>query len=61
MNDNMFLQILRKLKKKSDDEETLLQKATNSFLLQPNILGIGINLNNLIKKLFAKDKKRGNS
>ncbi len=60
-SEDEILQILRKLKEKSDNEETLLQKATNSVLLQPNIMGFGINLNVLIKKLFAKDKKRDKS
>ena len=57
-SEDEVLQILRKLKEKSDNEETLLQKATNTILLQPNIMGFGINLNNLIKKLFDKDKKK---
>jgi small GTP-binding protein len=59
-SEDEVLQILKDLKEKSDNEETLLQKATNSILLQPNIMGFGINLNNLIKKLFDKDKKKGN-
>jgi hypothetical protein len=57
-SEDEILQILRKLKEKSDNEETLLQKATNSVLLQPNIMGFGIDLNNLIKKMFEKNKKK---
>jgi small GTP-binding protein len=49
-----MLQILRKLKDQSDseDEESLLKKANEIIQLQPNFLGIGVNLNKLIKKLF---------
>jgi small GTP-binding protein len=49
-----ILNILRKLKEKYDTEETLLQKANDVFEIKPSLLGIGININNLIKKLFNK-------
>jgi internalin A len=52
-----ILQILRKLKEDSDNRETLLKKANEIISLQPNIMGIGINLNNLIKKLLPGKKK----
>lgn len=59
-----ILQLLRKLKSESDTEETLLQKASDAgIMLQPNIMGIGVDLNKvdlkklkgLIKKLFNKE------
>jgi hypothetical protein len=39
-------------------QETKLEKATESFLLQPNFFGIGINLNKLFKWLLGWDKKK---
>jgi len=39
-------------------QETKLEKTTNSFLLQPNIFGIGINFNNFFKWLFAWNKNK---
>ncbi|EDN67620.1 leucine-rich-repeat protein [Beggiatoa sp. PS] len=38
-------------------EETSLQKTTGSLLLQPNIFGIGLNLNNLFNWLLGRTKK----
>jgi small GTP-binding protein len=52
-----ILNILKKLKEKSDTEETLLQKANDVFEIKPSLLGIGININNLIKKLFNRKKR----
>jgi internalin A len=52
-----ILQILKKLQDKFDTEETLLKKADDFFMLQPNIMGIGVNVNKLpqlVKKLFKK-------
>jgi small GTP-binding protein len=49
-----ILQILRELKEKSDTEETLLQKAEDVVILQPNFMGMGIDLKKAIKKLFRK-------
>ena len=52
-----ILQILRKLRDKLDTEETLLKKASDTILLQPNFMGVGIDLKNLkklVKKVFGK-------
>jgi len=49
-----ILQILRKLKEKSDTAETMLQKANDIVTLNPNLFGIGLNISELIKKLFKK-------
>ena len=53
-NEEEILQILRKLKEKSDTEETLLQKANEVFEFKINLPGVGININNLIKKLLKQ-------
>jgi len=47
-----ILQILRELKEKSDTEETLLEKAKDSVILQPNFMGVGIDVKKLIEKVF---------
>jgi hypothetical protein len=49
-----ILEILRELKDKSDTEETLLQKAEDVLILQPNFMGLGIDVKKAIKKLFRK-------
>jgi len=55
-----ILQILKKLQDKFDTEETLLKKADDFFMFQPNIMGIGVNVNKLpqlVKKLFKKKSR----
>ncbi|KAF5419007.1 MAG: hypothetical protein C5S49_00980 [Candidatus Methanogaster sp.] len=47
-----ILQILRELKEKSDTEETLLKKAKDSVILQPNFMGFGIDVKKLIGIVF---------
>jgi hypothetical protein len=49
-----ILEILRELKDKSDTEETLLKKAEDVVILQPNFMGMGIDLKKVIKKLIRK-------
>ncbi len=53
-----ILQILRELKDKSDTEETLRKKANEVIMLKPNFMGLGIDLNSLIKKVFSKEKRK---
>ena len=38
-------------------QETPLEKTSDSFLLQPNIFGVGFNLNNLFKRLLNFNKQ----
>jgi len=52
-----ILAILRQLKDKSDTEESLMEKANKSFLLQPNFFGLGVNLNELIS-LVVRGKRK---
>ena len=49
-----ILNILKKLKTDSDTPDTLLKKANNIILLQPNFFGLGIDVNKLLKQLFHK-------
>jgi small GTP-binding protein len=46
--------ILDKLVTKSDDAESIAEKANEIIQLQPNFFGLGINLNALVKKYIKK-------
>ena len=54
-----IMHILRKLKTESDTSESLLEKANQVVVLQPNFFGIGINVNNLVQRLFPKPTSKG--
>ena len=49
-----ILEILQALREKGDSEETLLEKANRSVLLQPNFFGLGVNINELIKRMSKR-------
>ncbi|MHA2407541.1 MAG: COR domain-containing protein [Candidatus Ranarchaeia archaeon] len=51
------LKLLRKIKTDQDTMETLLKKANDTVMLQPNIMGFGFNLNALVQKVLLKKKK----
>ncbi len=53
-NNQDVIQILDKLRDKNESEESLLKKANDIILLQPNFFGIGININELIKRVLKK-------
>ncbi len=53
-----ILQILKKIKTDQDTMETLLKKANDTVMLQPNFMGVGINLNALIQKVLPKKKNK---
>lgn len=53
-----ILEILRTIKSKYDaDEETLMKKANEIIQLKPSFMGFGININEIIKRFLAKEKK----
>jgi len=54
--ENEILQLLKKLVDKSDTEESLLEKANSIAILQPNIGGLGININELVKRTLKRNK-----
>lgn len=58
LNKDDILILLKELKNKYDTEQTLLSKANLIFELRPNIMGIGINFNELIRSLFSKGKEK---
>ncbi|MBU2928202.1 COR domain-containing protein [Winogradskyella psychrotolerans] len=46
--------ILEKIASKTDNQDTLMEKANEIVQLQPNFFGLGINLNALVKKFIRK-------
>ena len=57
-NEEEILQLLRILLDKSDTEESLLEKVNNIVMLQPNVYGIGVNINELVKKVLKRHNKQ---
>jgi hypothetical protein len=47
-----ILELLRLLVDRTDTAETLYQKANSALLLHPNLFGIGVNLNELIRRVL---------
>ncbi len=52
-----FIAILRRIVRESDDKKTLLEKINDVFILQPNFMGVGIDVNALISE-FLKGRKK---
>lgn len=52
-----ILAILRRLAERDDTEESLLRKANSSVMLQPNLFGIGLNLNELIRRVLKRSRR----
>jgi len=46
---DMNLRTLQEIDTKSDTDETLLEKVNNVFSLQPTVLGVGVNLNEIVR------------
>ncbi len=51
-----FIQLLQRVMRDTDTKEGALEKATQLLQLQPNFMGLGINLNELIARIFKKRK-----
>lgn len=49
-----IIEKLDKLIGKNETEESLLKKANELVMLQPNIMGIGLNLNSIVKNVLLK-------
>ena len=58
-NEEDFVRILQKVLTESETRETALAKANRILTLQPNIAGIGLNLNALIEKILPKKDRSG--
>ncbi len=52
-----FLNLLRVAISDADDSTTAAQVANEVFMLQPNFMGMGVNLNELLERFFASRKK----
>jgi small GTP-binding protein len=55
-NEEEILRLLKKLVDKNDTEESLKEKANNIIMLQPNVFGMGLNVNELVRKAIKRDK-----
>ncbi len=53
-NEEEILQILKEIRNEFDNDETFIRKANDIVLLQPNYMGVGIDLKQLIKKVLGK-------
>lgn len=51
--ENEMLDLIRELVDKYDTKESLTQKLNASLELKPNFMGIGVNINGLIEKVFS--------
>jgi internalin A len=52
-----LLRIIQKIEAESNTEETFLEKANNIFSVQPTVLGVGVNVNEIIK-IYLQWRKR---
>ena len=52
--EQQILQILQELRDGTDTEQTLAEKANHLLMLQPNVFGIGVNINALVGRLFKR-------
>ena len=53
-----ILEILRKMKREDDTEQSLIKKANEIIQLKPSFMGVGININEIIAKLLNMSKKK---
>jgi hypothetical protein len=53
-----LLETLRALKERYENEERVLEKANKIIQLHPSFMGVGLNLNELIRMLFTKDPEK---
>jgi len=54
-SEDEILALLHQLRDKEDTQQSLLEKANSSLMLQPNFFGLGVNLNELIRRVFQRD------
>ena len=56
--EEQFIEILQRIVSESDNEDSALSKANNILMLQPNFMGLGVNLNALVKLAMRKWSQR---
>jgi len=49
-----LIRILKKIVSEADTTERILEKANAVVILQPNVMGVGLNLNAVVKRVFKK-------
>ncbi len=53
-----ILKLLKKIATEKDTKESLTKKLNDSFILSPNILGVGINLNKIFDNFLSGKKNK---
>jgi small GTP-binding protein len=53
-----ILKLLRKLLDENDTPETAARKLSDAFIVQPTIMGVGVDFKKLIQKVLPKKKKK---
>ncbi len=59
--DKEIISILYELVDQKDNEKTLLAKANDILIAQPNFFGLGLNINNLVKNVIKNKKTKPNN
>lgn len=54
-----MIDLLRRLVEKGDTPETLAEKANRALILQPTVLGLGVNVNELIRQVLSAREHKG--
>jgi len=53
-NESELVQLIDHIKESKDNEKSIFEKLNKVILLQPNVFGMGINLNELVKSILRK-------
>lgn len=56
-SEEKLIKILEKVLDDSDTENTMIEKANSILIMQPNLYGVGINVNELVKRVFGRRRK----
>lgn len=51
-SEEQIMSLLKKVVEERDDREAILDKANDIIMLQPNIMGIGVNINAIVEKVM---------
>ncbi|MCP5053540.1 MAG: hypothetical protein GY940_40615 [bacterium] len=57
-NEQKVLRMVEKLYDERDTQETLMKKANQLISFQPSFMGLQLNVNKLVEKVFRKKKKK---
>jgi hypothetical protein len=54
--DEEILEALKMIASKNEDEESVARKANEILELKPNFMGIGININEIVRRFFRDSR-----